>query len=52
MSYFNYDKSTLKVGNYVLFEPKNITNLQLIKKNIQITPRAEDPYFGQTGKKT
>jgi hypothetical protein len=36
LSYFNYDKNTLNVGNYVLFEPKNIVNLQLIKKNMTI----------------
>ena len=36
LSYFNYDKNTLNVGNYVLFEPKNVVNLQLIKKNMTI----------------
>ena len=36
LSYFNYDKNILKVGNYVLFEPKNVVNLQLIKKNMTV----------------
>ena len=31
--------------------PPIVLTDKLIKKNIQITPRAEDPYFGQTGKK-
>ena len=36
LSYFNYDKNTLNVGNYVLFEPKNVVNLQLVKKNMTV----------------
>jgi hypothetical protein len=36
LSYFNYDKNTLNIGNYVLFEPKNVVNLQLVKKNMTI----------------
>jgi len=36
LSYFNYDKNILNVGNYVLFEPKNVLNLQVVKKNMTI----------------
>jgi len=35
LSYFNYDKNII-IGNYVLFQPKNVPSLQMVKKNISV----------------
>ena len=36
LSYFKYDKNKLKIGSYILFEPSNIIDLHLVKKNMSV----------------
>jgi hypothetical protein len=36
LSYFTYNKNLIKIGNYIYLQPKNILNVQMIKKNMTI----------------